>query len=348
MAISTAHPHSLTARYAKGLLVAPPLAALCYPFLLKAFNAFVTSPGGGSGAISALLLALALGVPIIGIYVCVKLGSIAVMTAGELQAKRLALLSVAAAPIYTAAGVLLYMARNPISDIAVWLVLWGAALVLAVRATWSPGASLAPDKGEVSPRLRMAHGASAAAILLIFLMMHLSNHLAGLWSEAAHRLLMDRFRIVYRAGAIEPIVVTLFLFQVTSGVALLWQYTRRPADVFRTLQIASAAYLVFFILGHMNSVFFYARMFAGIKTDWNFATGAPTGLIKDPWNIRLLPHYLVGVFFVLTHLVLGARVVALAHNFRQPRVDRLAKGGIALAAVIATAIIVGMSGIHLG
>ena len=29
----------------------------------------------------------------------------------------------------------------------------------------------------------------------------------------------------------------------------------------------------------------------GIDTGWDFATGAPTGLVKDPRNIRLVPHY---------------------------------------------------------
>ncbi|KAF1016338.1 MAG: hypothetical protein GAK31_01832 [Stenotrophomonas maltophilia] len=53
-------------------------------------------------------------------------------------------------------------------------------------------------------------------------------------------------------------------------------------DGFRRFQAASGAYLSAFMLGHMNSVFIYARTYLGIPTDWNFATGAPTGLIHDP------------------------------------------------------------------
>ena len=41
----------------------------------------------------------------------------------------------------------------------------------------------------------------------------------------------------------------------------------------------------------MNSVFIFARTDLGIDTGWDFATGAPTGLVKDPRNIRLVPHY---------------------------------------------------------
>ncbi len=338
----------LSSSYPRPLLLAPPLAALCYPFLLKAFTAAVSAPVAGSTMLSALWLLLALAVPGVGIYVAAKLGARQQTTAGEIQAKRLALLSIAAAPIFTATGVLLYMAHNPVSDILVWVIFWGLAILLAARAALATPVEVVTLQSAVSPRLRVAHGASAVAILLVFLTMHLFNHLTGLWSEAAHRHVMDLFRVVYRAHLIEPVVVLLFLFQVGTGAALLWAYTRRSADLFRTIQIASGAYLIFFILGHMNSVFLYARMFANIKTDWDFATGAPTGLIKDPWNIRLLPHYLIGVFFVLTHLVLGARVVAIAHDVAADRADRLAKVGIAVAAVIATAIIVGMSGIHMG
>src|SRR5262249_51816449 len=153
-----------------------------------------------------------------------------------------------------------------------------------------------------------------AVIVCIFLAMHLINHLAGLWSEAAHRMLMCAFRHVYRAGGVEPVLVAFLMFQVGSGPFLVWQYPRRSVDLVRTLQIASGVYLLFFVPAHMNSVFIYARAVAGTPTDWNFATGAPTGILLDAWNIRLLPHYLLGVFFVLTHLVLGARVIALAHD----------------------------------
>src|SRR5262249_3895616 len=55
----------------------------------------------------------------------------------------------------------------------------------------------------------------------------------------------------------------------------------------------------------MDSVFIFARTYLGIDTGWDFATGAPTGLIKDPWNIRLVPHYWLGG--VLRPLAPGGR-----------------------------------------
>jgi len=144
-----------------------------------------------------------------------------------------------------------------------------------------------------------------------------------------------------------PLLVVLFGFQLVSGLQMLRSLSARPADVLHTLQAVSAAYLLFFILAHMNSVFFYARRFAGIPTDWNFATGAPTGLLHDAWNIRLVPHYTLGVFLVLAHLLLGLRQVLLAHGRSAMRVDAWTWAGIGAAALFALAVMNGMSGVHL-
>jgi hypothetical protein len=97
----------------------------------------------------------------------------------------------------------------------------------------------------------------------------------------------------------------------------------------------------------MNSVFIYARLYLGIPTGWNFATGAPTGLIHDSWNIRLLPHYALGVFFVLGHLVAGLRVVLNAHSVKSRLATRIWFTGVVVSGVIAAAIIAGMCGVRI-
>ena len=103
-----------------------------------------------------------------------------------------------------------------------------------------------------------------------------------------------------------------------------------------------------YIVGHMNSVFIYARRFLGIPTDWNFAIGAPTGLVHNAPNIRLLPHYALGTFFVLSHLASGLRVVLIAHGVDQRNADRLWGLCVAMSAIVAAAIIAGMCGIRIG
>jgi hypothetical protein len=93
---------------------------------------------------------------------------------------------------------------------------------------------------------------------------------------------MKVFRHVYRNDILQPLVVALFLFQVGTGLFFVWRLTAAPSDRFRTFQIASGVYLAFYVLGHMDSVFIFARTYLGIDTGWGFATGAPNRLVKDP------------------------------------------------------------------
>lgn len=321
--------------------VAPSMAALAYPFLLTRYGVDINA---GHYWLAGVQLCLAFCVSLVGFIAAVRLGHRKQCDAGTVVARRLAWLSVAAPPLYTATGVLLAMTGDPVSDTTVWLGFW---LLVTLLAMASVRMRIQTTLSIVSPRLRIAHGVSALAILCLFLGMHLFNHLTAVIGETEHRYWMDLFRHIYRAKLVEPFIVLLFLFQVASGVQMLRVYSTHSTDVFRTLQCVSGAYLVFFILAHMNSVFFYARTFAGIPTDWNFATGAPAGLLHDAWNIRLVPHYTLGVFLVLTHILLGARLVLVAHGFRPGRVDLFMKLGIVLAAVFAVTVMAGMSGFHL-
>jgi hypothetical protein len=185
------------------------------------------------------------------------------------------------------------------------------------------------------------------AIIVIFLGMHIPNHLVGLLGPEAHASVMKIVRHIYRAKAIEPVLVALFLFQVGSGLYLAFRYMAMPMDRFRAFQIASGMYIASYVIGHMDSVFVYARLFLGIDTDWGFATGAPAGLIKDAWNIRLVPHYALGVFFLFAHLSSGLRIVLLAHGLRKAIADRLMIGGSIGGGLVAALIILAMCGMRI-
>jgi hypothetical protein len=324
---------------AGGGWIAPLGAALAYPFVLKLFHACV-----GGGAFDRVVAAVALTAAILLPFALCVARVIAENRKGpgrDTATVRIALLCACAAPLYTAMGVLLYMAGDPVSDLIAWLVVWPA--LAACTFAFTRAYACVPR----APRLRVAHGVAALAIALLFLAMHIGNHLAGLLGEDAHRHLMELFRHVYRAPVIEPLVVLLFLFQVASGALMVRRHTHGVQDALGVVQLVTGAYLVFFCLGHMNSVFFYARAFAGIPTDWAFATGAPTGLVHDAWNVRLVPHYLLGVFSVLAHLAVGLRGIATAHGLAQRTADRVCWVAIAASAVVACAILLGMTGMRL-
>ena len=319
--------------------LAPAAAALCYPFLLRAFRAIVgsqaatPSPLAIVGAI--IVLAVAFVVPFLGL-------ALACRPTAAVGARRLAYASVAAPTLYVFLGVVQALVHSPISDEIVWCVIW---LGIAV---WSRSArNLVADAVPVVRRWRVTHGLTAA-ILCLYVLFHLTNHLFGLVGPDAHATVMKIGRVVYRSGIGEPLLVAAMLFQIGTGLYLAWRWSAAAQGFHRTYQVASGAYLSLFILGHMNSVFIYARSFLGILTDWDFAIGAPTGLIHDAWNIRLLPHYALGVFFVLSHIASGLRVALIAHGVDRRKADRLWMICAAISIVVAAAIITGMCGVRIG
>ena len=297
-------------------MLLPPLAALLYPFALEGFNTSVTRiVASGASTLSwlsaAACLALAFAMPLIAMVFV---------------------------------GVVLTMLHDPVPDTWLWVVCWALALALLLRSDNGVPAVVAPR--PVPAPLRVAHGMSAFTLIMIFLALHISNHLMFPAGEGTYDAVMKGFRHVYRNDIVQPLVVALFLFQVGTGLFFVWRLTAAPSDRFRTFQIASGVYLALYVLGHMDSVFIYARTYLGIDTGWAFATGAPTGLVKDRWNIRLVPHYWLGAFFVLAHLAAGARGVMMAHGVSRAFADRFMVGGAVVAGLVATVIMLGMCGMR--
>ena len=321
---------------------------LLYPFLLNRFHATVGVDGSVglspmSIAVAAFWLATAFAVPVCCILCAIRLASVPIKTAAQLKALRLSYIGVIAPTAYVFMGVLLYMAGAPLPDEAAWSLAW---LILMAWAVLPAKADATAAPAGASSGLRITHGI-ASTVVMIYVAFHLTNHLFGLVSPEYHAKVMAIGRSVYRASFVEPVLVALMLFQIATGLRLAWRWSGQQVDGFRVFQVASGVYLSIYILGHMNSVFFFARSFLGIDTGWGFATGAPTGLIHDPWNIRLVPHYWLGVFLVLSHLSSGLRVVLTAHGVNQTLVFRLWLAGLVAAAVVATMILSAMCGLRL-
>jgi hypothetical protein len=330
-------------------LLMPPLAALLYPFLLEAFHASITPVISGRTAEpalrstgAALFLLLAFAAPIGALLGAMALGEIAAPSVAQRRARAIALLAVTAPPLFVFVGVELDMLHDPVPDIWLWVAFWlGMTALVAFRAR----DATAPTAISAAPvRLRVAHGISALGIIVIFLALHLSNHSTFILGPDTYRTVMKAVRHVYRQEVLQPLLVALFLFQVGSGVYLATHAGAQPMDRFRTFQIATGIFLAAYVLGHMNSVFVYARLYLGIDSDWAFATGAPAGLVKDAWNIRLVPHYGLGVFFVLSHLAAGVRAVLLAHGVNRRFADRFLIGSATVAGLAAFVIMLGMCG----
>src|SRR5215472_12009651 len=163
-------------------MLAPPLAALLYPFAIKGFNASVTLIAAGGGGTSIVpwvsavaCLALAFAVPLLAMLAAMSFSEIGRPTVAQLRAKRAALLAVAAPTLFTFLGVVLYMLHDPVPDMWLWVACWAIALALLLRSDNSVPAMLAPH--PIPAPLRVAHGVSALALVMIFLTLHIANHL---------------------------------------------------------------------------------------------------------------------------------------------------------------------------
>ncbi|TCP36075.1 hypothetical protein [Sphingomonas sp. BK235] len=332
----------------KARLLVPLSAALAYPLIVDCFHLAV-GPAGMSQTLSsmlaaAILLCLMFAVPMIG-FVCVlrDTGRFEPATGLEIRTRRLAYAVVAAPTLYCFVGVGGFLLSSPVNDEVTWSALWiaGAAstLLLGGSDRWSRHRS-------PSPLLRVAHGLSAL-ILLAYVAFHLANHLCAWRGEQAHAAVMAAGRSVYRSPIVEPVLVTAMLFQMISGACLAWRWSAQRLDFHKSFQVASGFYLSVYILGHMNSVFVFARWKLGIPTGWAFATGAPAGLIHDAWSIRLVPHYALGVFLVIAHLFSGLRVILIAHGTKKTVAERIWWVGVVSAGGTATAIMLAMCGLRL-
>jgi hypothetical protein len=326
--------------------VAPAAAAMFYPFLLNGFHRVVTVPSGSLSTAwmigAVLCLSAVMAVPLFGLACAFRMTH-AGPSFFELRARRLAYISIGVPPFFVLTGVALGLLHLRISDELVWIVGWLGICVYVLL-----GSESVPQLAVPRPisKLRVAHGV-AATLVVSFVLFHLSNHLLGLVGPDLHASVMKAGRRVYRSPVVQPLLVGLMLFQVISGARLAWRWSGLPVDAYRVFQIGSGTYLAAFIVTHLNSALVSARTVHKIDTNWAWASGAPTGLIHDAWNIRLLPHYAFGVFFILAHLCSGLRGVVIAHGMTATVANRLWTAGLVVSGLVSIAIMSGLCGVRI-
>jgi hypothetical protein len=291
-------------------------------------------------------IGLIYGVPAVSIGVAYLLGRHERNSSSELLARRLAHLAVASPSLFVLIGVVFYLLHYPNGDSRFWSILWVTALAVAVWTMRRKGIDTPACPTPAPIMLRVAHGSSALLIVLIFLAWHLLNHASAAFSSEFNQAMMSTLRKWYRSDFVQPVLVTLMLFQVVSGLILFWRATATRSDLYRTLQTSTGAFLTAFIVSHLNAVFILGRAVTKVDTNFLWASGAPVGLLPDPWNVRLIPHYFLGVWFVITHMGLGLRGVLLAHKVSTAVADHVAWGVGALGALVALAITVAQLSVH--
>ena len=324
----------------------PVLGAMVYPWLLAAsfHSARWFGHAGPAGAPAlALSLAAVFAVPALGLREAIRLSGPA-CSAGHVRLRGIACCVVAVPALYTFVGVETDLAHIARFENLLWLLLWCGILWFQQRAGSDHDVVCATP--ALPAALRIMHGIGAALLLLGYVAIHLSNHLAGLWGAETHLALMDVLRRWYRHPLVEPVLVLLVLAQLGTGTLLLRHWLSGDTDVPRTLQVGTGAYLGVYIICHLNSTFVYARAALGIDTNFWFASGGTAGLLGDAWAVRLLPHYAVAVLALVLHVSAGLRVLLLAHGARPARVAWLLPAGWIAGSAVAIGAVLPLLRVH--
>jgi hypothetical protein len=314
----------------------PAAVALVYPLALAALHLSGQHFVRATETPNRLLAGFAIFLAAALLY-AVPLISFTVISQSDRPRERyLAHLAFAAPPLFTLTGVTFFLLGVPNGDYVVWAISWLTALAFAA----SPARARAIPTAATN-WIRNAHGITGLTIVAIFLVWHLANHVLAIWSLDANKQAMELLRVWYRADLVQPVLIALFVWQLVTGLRLLWAKVARRGDVYSSIQTATAVYLLVYIPSHLIAVFILGRWFLGVDTTFAWASGAPSGLLLDAWNVRLIPHYSLAVLFVIGHLAVGLRAVLLGHGVGVAVADRAAwiicSTGLALAIVIAIA-----------
>ncbi len=186
-------------------------------------------------------------------------------------------------------------------------------------------------------RLRRLHGA-LGLLIGTFLLAHLSNHLAAVGGVASHIAVMDALRPIYRHPLLETILLAAIATQLVLGLTFLWRARGKVHGAVSRAQLASGAYLVFFLLVHVSAVLGGRAM--GLDTNFYFAAA---GYQKLTTALFFVPYYFLAVVAIFIHL--GCAAYWLTRDNRPALAMGLFRLGIVLGLIISLAISACLAGL---
>lgn len=139
----------------------------------------------------------------------------------------------------------------------------------------------------------------SAAIIGIYVVFHLFNHLLALKGISAHIEFMKGYREIYRFSVLESLLLFLVVFQMGSGVYFFVRRLGQRHGFFERAQALSGAYLAFFLLIHVLAVL-SGRVAFNLDTNFYYAAA---GLNITPFQAFFAPYYFLAVVAVFTHVV---------------------------------------------
>jgi succinate dehydrogenase/fumarate reductase cytochrome b subunit len=135
-------------------------------------------------------------------------------------------------------------------------------------------------------------------VIASFLLLHLTNHLFALGGPALHIAVMNLFRNVYRFLPVEILLLICVIFQLISGVTLVFKKGFLKQPFFVIIQIVSGLYLSFFMVFHVRAVML-ARYQWNVEPNFYFAAGVANNY---PSKLFFIPYYTLSLVCVFAHI----------------------------------------------
>jgi succinate dehydrogenase/fumarate reductase cytochrome b subunit len=185
-------------------------------------------------------------------------------------------------------------------------------------------------------QVRNLHRLSAMALGL-FLVAHLTNHIAAIFGIAVHQRVLSALRVVYRQPWVEPVLLLFAFWQVVSGLTLVVRKWRDRSGAVAWLQAISGAYMAFFLVVHTAAVLLGRHL--GLDTNFYFAAA---GFHLPSWPWFFAPYYFLAIVALFVHV--GC---ALSWSFatdRRHRQTTIAAGFLLAGALTGAILVLVMAG----
>jgi hypothetical protein len=342
-------PHFMRRSDERGRIVwrlAPTICAATYPFASQGLSQLLVAAHGSAVPAGIALWAGVAGSLLLGFAVMAVAFAANRVLSGpdEFRGRVAAHIAFATPSLFVGFGNTANFLHTPAVATIGWPLFW-AALAVAVVALARRSSAVERISTAGSRRLGMAHGVSACAILLLFLVLHLGNHASGLLNGATHIAIMKSARTVYRAPVIEPLLFVLIGFQIVSGSVLVQRRLRSGGDFFGALQSMTGVYVGLYFIAHLIAVL--GARHAGTDTNWNWLTSNDHSMLTSLSSLRLIAHYWFGPVALAAHLGCGLRLVLREHEVRGRVADLAPPWAIAGGVVVSTIILAGLLGVHI-
>lgn len=188
-------------------------------------------------------------------------------------------------------------------------------------------------------------------VIASFLLLHVVNHLFALGGPALHISVMKFLRHIYRFPPIEVLLLACVIFQIISGIWLVFKkgFLRQPLYVVG--QVISGLYLSFFMIYHVRAVLLGRYQW---KTDTNFYFAAGVA-VRYPEKLFFIPYYTFSLLCVFIHIAcvhyakrteqLNIRYATIPHTDLQKKCRTEALGICVAGFVITFLIMISFTGV---